>query len=549
MKKTVFIIFAVIVVALAVLAIHTQINPLNIVRKPVRNEVKIPMNDGISLSTTVFLPHGKKKIAAILVRTPYNKVTEEWMGRAFGLYGIAVIIQDVRGKFDSGGEYYPFINERADGLMTLRWIREQPWSNGIVAGWGGSYGGYTQWAIADSLNYIVPLLSGANLYDFLYPNGIFSLQSAFEWGFKNASTKLNTLSAERIKAGYKILPLSLADDSTIKDIPYINDWLSHEEYDSYWGSMNHRGIARSSVLSVAGWYDIFLKAQIEDFQVLNRKGNQDNRMIIGPWCHGSQGEFNEYGGTKKTGGPKKIFTYMVHRIKGNSNSLPSPLKDSRYNLFIMERNEYFGSDIWPPRETKMSPYYFGPGGYLTRQPYRLAGQLPFTYNPADPFPSYGGTALGDKVGPARQNDNLNRSDQLIFETGTLSDPLVLLGPVSATLWVSSDAACTDFYVCIQDVFPDGKIINIQEGGSKVKLTANKPEKKEISIWATGYQLNPGHKLRTTISSSWFPRFNRNLNNGLPIAVANNPVIARQTIYYGPEMASFINLPVFELKGK
>jgi uncharacterized protein len=549
MKKTLLIIIAVLVLAVTVFSLQTRINPLNIVKKPVRTDLKIPMNDGIPLSTTVFLPHGKKKFAAILVRTPYNKVGEEWLGRAFGLYGIAVVIQDTRGKYGSEGEYYPFINERADGLKTLRWIREQPWSNGIVAGWGGSYVGYTQWAISDSLDYIVPLLSGANLYDFLYPDGLFSLQSAFEWGFKNASPKLNTISADSMRAGYNFLPLFLADDTTIKDIPYINDWLAHEDYDSYWSSMDHRGIARSSVLSIAGWYDIFLKAQIRDFQALSGKGNQDNRMIIGPWCHGSQGEFNEYGGSKKTGGPKKIFTYMVQRIKGNGNSLPSPLKDTRYNLFIMERNEYFGTDVWPPRETKMIPYYLGPGGYFTRQPYTQTGQLPFTYDPADPFPSHGGTALGDKVGPARQNDNLSRSDQVVFETGSLSDPLVLLGPVSATLWVSSDAACTDFYVCIQDVFPDGKIINIQEGGSKVRLTTSKPEMKEISVWATGYQLNPGHKLRTTISSSWFPRFNRNLNNSLPIASANNPVLARQTIYFGPDMPSCINLPVIELKEK
>jgi len=547
MKKVIAIILGVIVLALVVLAIHAQINPVNIVLKPVKTEVTVTMKDGIDLGTTVFVPKGKKKFATILVRTPYDKYSEEWLGKAFGMYGIAVVIQDVRGKYTSGGEYYPFRNEREDGLETLRWIRKQSWSNGIVGGWGASYVGYTQWAISDSLDCMVPLLTGANLYDFFYPDSIFSLQSAFEWGLKTASRKLNVISADSITMGINHLPLTLADDAVIKDIPYINDWLKHERYDDYWWSMDHRGKARASVLCIAGWYDIFLKAQIEDFQKLQGDGNEKDRMVIGPWCHGSQGEINEYGGTKKMGSPRKIFSYMVRGIKGKQNSLKSPLRDTKYNLFIMERNEYYGSDVWPPRETSSIPYFLGPAGYIGPQPLTDSSHSSFTYDPSDPYPSYGGTALGDKVGPARQNNNIQRPDQVIFETPSMSEPLILLGPVSADLWISSNVQNTDFYVCLQDVFPDGKIINIQEGGVRTRLIPNVPEKKEISVWATGYQINEGHKLRVTVSSSWFPRFNRNLNNGTAIAGATDPVIARQTIYYGVGMPSCINLPVIKME--
>jgi putative CocE/NonD family hydrolase len=547
MKRALGIIGLVIVLAAAIIVIHAQINPINLIRKPLRAQVNIITNDSISLSTTVFVPRGKKKFPAMLVRTPYNKVAEEWMGRVFGIYGIAVVIQDVRGKYESQGEYYPFIHEREDGLKTLRWIKAQSWSNGTVAGWGGSYVGYTQWAISDSLDYVVPLLTGANIYDFLYPNGIFSLQSAFDWGLKNASSRLNDIPADRITTSFSHLPLSTADDSVLRDIPYINDWLVHENYDNYWNSMNFRGISKASVLSIAGWYDIFLKAQIEDFLELSGNGNSDNRMIIGPWCHGSQSEVNTYGGEKNTGSPRKIMSYMVKIIKGRSHPLPSPLKDNIFNLYIMERNEYFGSDVWPPRETRIVPYYFGPGGTLGVEPYPSPGRFSYTYDPLDPYHSFGGTALGEKIGPARQNSNISRTDQVVFEMPVSGKPVVLLGPVSAVLWISSDVKTTDFYVCLQDVFPDGKIINIQEGGAKVRLEGNKPEKKDISVWSTGYQVNPSHKIRVTISSSWFPRFNRNLNDGLPIAVAANPVVANQTIYYGPEMPSAINLPVLSIK--
>ncbi|MFC2125207.1 CocE/NonD family hydrolase [Bacteroidota bacterium] len=514
--------------------------------KPGKSEIEIIMPDDIALSTDVFIPKGGGKYPTILIRTPYNKENESWAGKAFGIKRVAVVIQDVRGKYESGGEFYPFINERKDGLQTLNWIREQPWSNGYVAGWGGSYVGYTQWAISDSLDFMVPMLTGADLYDLIYPDGLFSLQSAFTWGLTVASSIANTIPPEKIKDSFRILPLSIADDSTIHDIPFLNDWLSHETDDYYWRKMNHRGITKAPVLSIAGWYDIFLKSQIEDFQALQAQGHTDSRLIIGPLCHGSPGVENDYGGTKKTGNPMKMFLYAAKKVKGKKKSLPSPLKDKKYNLFIMERNEYFGSDVWPPRETRFIPYYIGPDNHFDPANCTSDGLLSYDYDPLDPFPSLGGTALGEKVGPAEQNDNINRSDQLSFETKNLDKPLILLGPITASLWLSSDTPCTDFIVCLQDVFPDGKIINIQEGGAKVQFDGDDPTRHEISVWATGYQLNTGHKLRVVITSSWFPRYNRNLNDCSPIADALSHTKTRQMVYYGTETPSSIILPVFDL---
>jgi uncharacterized protein len=508
-------------------------------------EVKIRMNDGVELATDLYLPKGKGKFPAVIIRTPYNKSSDAGTAKGFKMFGIAVVVQDVRGKNGSGGEFYPFVNERSDGLQTLRWIREQPWSNGLVAGWGGSYVGTTQWAICDSLDFMTPLLTGASLYDFVYPESLFSFHTAFLWGVINASSTANNIPVEKLKAIPMILPLSVADDSTIKDIPYLDDWLQHERYDDYWKTMNYRGLKTPPLISIAGWYDIFLKAQIEDFQSIEKRGKTENRIIIGPWCHGNQGEKNDYGGVKKTGKPTKIFMYAKNYLKGKDPKLASPLKDTKYNLFIMERNEYIGSDVWPPKETAFIPYYIGPGAYLGTSTYKQKGALEYIYSPSDPFPSIGGTILGVDVGPARQNSNADRKDQLVFEMPVNEKPLTLLGPVSATLWVSSDAECTDFIVGLQDVFPDGKIINIQEGGARVKFTGAQPQKTEVSVWATGYQLNKGHKLRVFISSSWFPRYNRNLNNCKPAFTGKEMVNASQKVYYSDEMPSSINLPIFE----
>ena len=519
--------------------------PSKVDNKKGRIEINLPMTDGVLLSTEIFLPGKKGKVPAVLVRTPYGKSSDEWMGKAFKLFGIAVVLQDVRGKYKSGGEFYPFMNERADGLQTLKWIREQPWSNGTVAGWGGSYVGFTQWAISDSLNFLTPLLTGANLYDFTFPDSLFSLHTAVVWGFQNASQTSNTIPPQKLVEAMKILPLSVSDDSTIKDIQFVNDWLLHEKYDSYWQKMNFRGITKSPLISIAGWYDIFLKTQIADFEALSANGNKGGRLIIGPFCHGNQGEKNEYGGQKKTGKPSLIYKYTKGYLKGKGLKLTSPFKDEKYNLFIMERNEYIGSNVWPPKETSTVPYYLGPSGYLGKMKYDGTGNLSYDYTPSDPYPSIGGTILGDAVGPARQNPNTDRKDQLVFEMNITNKPLALLGPVTATLWLSSDVPCTDFIVGIQDVFPDGKIINIQEGGAKVRFGSVQPEKKEISVWATGYQLNTGHKLRVIITSSWFPRFNRSLNSCEPIFSANVIVNAHQKIWFGGDTPSSVNLPVYK----
>ncbi len=515
--------------------------------KAENQEILIKMDDGVKLSTSVFVPRGRGPFPAVLVRTPYNKYGEEWLGQAFNIFQIAVVLQDTRGKYGSEGKFYPFINEREDGLATLRWIRSQPWSDGRVAGWGGSYVGYTQWAISDSLDFMTLLLTGSRIYDLTYPDSLFSLQTAFLWGTDNASDKLNKIDSTRRTKAILTLPITLADDSTIKDIDFFNDWIIHDRFDDYWKQMDFRGKSKAPVLSIAGWYDLFLNTQIADFQALgSSKDNPDSRLIIGPLAHGSLGEPNEYGGLKKTGKPTAIFKYLRRVIKGRRGALSYPLHNKRYNLFVMERNEYISSDVWPPEETEIKKYYLGPENIIASKPFEMNGSLSYTYDPADPFPSLGGTTLGKGVGPARQNPNVGRTDQIVFEMDAANEPLILLGPVSATLWVSSSAGCSDFFVGIQDVFPEGKIINIQEGGARLKFSNGIKKQADISVWATGYQLNPGHRLRVVISSGWFPRYNRSLNNCEPAATATIMNKAVQTLWYGPDNPSSVNLPVYTI---
>ena len=238
------------------------------------------------------------------------------MGKAFGMFGIAVVVQDVRGKLNQAVNFILLLMNVPMDCRLLRWIREQPWSDGTVAGWGGSYVGFTQWAISDSLNFLTPLLTGANLYDFAYPDSLFSLHTAVVWGFLNASQTTNKISPEKLAAAMKILPLSVSDDSTIKDIPFINDWLFHEKYDSYWQKMNFRGITKSPLISIAGWYDIFLKTQIDDFEALSENGNPDsrtdNRTLV-PWQPGREERIRRIEKDRKTFIDFQIYEKLSER--------------------------------------------------------------------------------------------------------------------------------------------------------------------------------------------------------------------------------------------
>ena len=508
-------------------------------------EVAIPMKDGTTLATDIYLPEINRPVPVILVRTPYNKDAVKGSAEKFLKNNIAVVSQDCRGRFKSGGAFYPFINEREDGLTTLKWIRAQKWSNGKIGGWGGSYVGYTQWAIADSLDVLTPHLTGASIYDLLYPDSLLSLQTAFNWGLVISAKQVDETLLKAIPKSYYILPLSSADDSVSYDVKFINDWIEHGQYDNYWKSQDHRRIINAPILSVAGWYDIFLKQQISDFQSLVIKGSPDNRLVIGPWCHGSQGIKKEYGGSGNTGKQEEIIgNFLINHLADPSHVIMvPPFTDKKYSLFIMERNDYFGSDVWPPKESKSTAYYIGKDNYLSAKGCPTKGTLQYTYIPDKPYLSAGGTGLGTNIGPALQNSNLERKDQLIFATPILKDPLTLLGDLSAVLYLSSDVECTDFFVCIQDVFPNGDIINIQEGGAKVHFSGHKIKKQEISVWSTGYELKQGHQLRVVITSGWFPRFNRSLNSCEPAFTAIRFMPANQTVHYGKDTPSHIILPV------
>ncbi len=511
----------------------------------------ISIGDSIKLATDVYLPDSIGQFPCILYLTPYGRENIKKEPEKFIEKGYAVVCQDIRGKFGSNGTFYPFKNDRSDGSKTIEWIREQSWSNGKICGWGGSYLGYTQWAVADQLDMISPIFTTANMYDALYPDGLMSLGLAFRWGLLVDSKTVNAISPEKMEQSYYYLPLSAADDSTLKNNPFTDDWLSHEYYDTYWGKIDHRGEYSMPVFAAAGWYDIFLMPQIMDFIALGSRRNSDSYLFIGPWAHGSfaaKVEFGDNADYGKVVAPvlnRLVDKYMLNR---KVDIIQPPFEEKPFHAFIMQRNEWYSFNQWPPIDVEFSNLNFGDNNSFLLES-NAGGKYTWNYDPSDPYPSLGGTIIGTDVGPAWQNNNIERKDQLAFVTNPVDSALILLGPINAELFVKTDVPSTDIVVCLQDVFPDGKILNIQEGGARIFSDPKAPEtrKVDISLWATGYQINPKHQIRVVVTSSWFPRFNRNLNSGEPLFKATNILKSTQTLFYGKDTPSRIILPVLDLE--
>jgi len=511
--------------------------------------VMVGMVDGVSLSTDIYLPKAGGKFPAALIRTPYNKAHPlgKTLGESLTAQGLAVVVQDCRGCFASEGGFYAFKNERKDGLDTLKWLRARPWCNRQIGGALGSYNSYTQLAIADEIDVVLDLVSCANMYALIYPGGLYSLETVHNWGFAMDSQKVGGVTPEVVKESYSTLPLGEASTKAYgKKNLFVEDCLKHEKYDAYWKKQDYKNISKATTFSFAGWYDIFLMGQIADFEALPPNAKSRSRLVIGPWAHGQHEIENDFGGLAAVGEFEQLsLKLLVASLKGEDpyGLFADPLKDAQYNFFIMERNEYFSSDVWPPRETYTTDYYLSAQGMLSTLAPTNSGSLEYVYNPADPYPSKGGTVLGTPAGQADQSANTNRTDQLVFDLPIGEGPLTLLGPIDARLFVETDAPGTDFLVLLQDVFPDGKVVNIQEGGAEYIPGEEKVGCLDFSVWATGYQFNPGHTLRAVVTSSWFPRFNRNLNTGEPAHSAQQMRKASQRLHFGKDYPSAIILPV------
>ena len=545
-----------------------------------RADVKIPMRDGVELAANVFLPKAEGRFPVVLARTPYGKGgTRGGEGHFYAARGYVYISQDCRGRGPSEGEWVPFVNEARDGKDTHQWILKQPWSNGTIGTTGGSYVGFTQWASApnagEHLKAMFPVVPLVDPYgDIAYVGGAFQISLMMGWGAGvSGKGDVRAWSNEDWQKAFRALPLCTWDTAIGAEVPYLRDWVAHPQFDDYWKQSTMRGRKKeitTPIYAVCGWYDLFAKSVFDHVNTVREKSPSEQarrhqHILMGPWIHGisRDGKVGEldFGKDSVVDLSAIRAEWFDHWLKGEKPGVEEwpPLR-----IFVMGRNQWRDEQQWPLERTEYTQYYFqsegsantlqGDGTLSTAKP---AGKEPadrFVYDPDDPVPTLGGCNLGKcPVGPHDQTRAEKRPDVLVFTSDELTSELEVTGPVKVVLYAASSAADTDWTAKLVDVWPDGRAINLCDGiiRARYRESADEPTpiepgkvyRYEIDLWVTSNAFLPGHKIRVEISSSNFPRFDRNPNTGHPFGADAELNKASQTVYHDAEHPSHVLLPV------
>lgn len=588
MKRTVRLTLGTLVSLALASVIAGAAQPYRVV---LEHDVPVRMRDGVTLRADVYRPDAPGKFPVLLERTPYNKANETKTGYEDAAHGYVVIIQDCRGRYASEGEWYPFKHESADGYDTVEWAASLPYSNGKVGMFGGSYVGATQMLTAIThpphLAGIFPIVTASNYHaNWTYQGGAFTQWFNESWtsglaqdtlnrrvaSETNAMRHVDTLPLER----YSLFPLPASPGRPGLEslAPYFLDWLEHPNYDDYWKQWSiEKDYSRIRVPAfyTGGWYDLFLGGTLRNYRGVKAHGGTEaaragQRLLIIVGGHaglGRQVGDVDFGAASVVDLNALMLRWYDYLLKGAQNGMA---QEKPVKYFVMGRNEWREAENWPPQGAHNTLYYLhsegkansalGNGALSAAKP----GQEPadqFVYDPSNPVPTIGGRLCCDSVhlepGARDQRPNEARSDVLVYSTPAFTHDFDVTGPVRLELYSSSTAVDTDFTAKLIDVAPDGFARNVTGGilRARYRNSMEKPEfmtpgqvyKLEIDMWATSNVFLAGHRLRLEVSSSNFPRFDRNLNTGESPETGSRWVKATNTVYHDAMHASALVLPV------
>jgi uncharacterized protein len=514
------------------------------------------MDDGVLLLADRWVARSRAHIPqpTVLVRSPYGR--SSFVGLVFGRLlaerGLQVLVQSVRGTFGSAGRFAPF-EERADGLATLRWLRQQPWHRDRIGMMGPSYLGLVQWAVAaeagDDLAALAIQVSASQFYDQTYAGGSISLENTASWmsiisaqegrfgplAINRAVRRLPPLMAE--------LPLSELDVRTTgAEVDWFREAFSSSgREDDYWRVRDYSPSVpevRAPVQFVGGWYDILLPWMLKDFAVLEAAGRHP-QLTIGPWSHTSPG-------LAARGHREGIAWLRAHLLDDDRLLRRSPVRI----LVTGEREGGGWRDLesWPPPGTGERRLWLGAGGALGEEPPAQDGGVTrYRYDPEDPTPSVGGPVLLARK-PVLDNRELeSRGDVLTFTTEPLPATVEAIGAVSAEIWVRSDAASFDLFTRVCDVAADEASWNVCDGLVRVTLDLGELDGDgaiavSVPLWPMGHRFADGHRIRLQISSGAYPRYARNPGTGEDPATADVLRAADIEVLHDREHASALQLP-------
>ncbi len=516
----------------------------------------------------------------VLIRSAYNRagMCDEYFPR----HGIAVVVQDCRGRYEGEGEFYPFVHEAADGEDTLAWIGSQSWCNGRIGMYGDSYLAATQFALGATGSPLLAALnprfmSGDCWRRAYYCDGAFSLGLTWSWLCFECASRVSHASAMRLFEVDKLLRtlplLSLDERSGAGVVPSYRDYVRRSRYDAGWHALNisHTfGQYRAPVLLTGGWYDYYPAETIRMFhglvsQAPNAELAGAHRLIIGPWTHGVNGasvlgevDFGEEALRENDATRRWLHGLLTGGVAAEFQAQPV-----RY--FTMGINRWRDARCWPPPGGSMVDFHLREGGRLSRD---AAGTTEgcdrYVHDPADPVPTVGGNhSIGPynpglyelaKPGPYDQGCIQMRPDVLTYRSDVLQEDTEVTGEVMLELFASTSACDTDFVAKLIDLHPDGRAMNITEGiirgrfreGIHIAPKLLEPGRVyafTIDLQVTSMVFKAGHRIGLIVCSSNFPLWDRNLNTGGDPATETRMVKAEQAIWHSAERGSRLRLRI------
>lgn len=582
----------------------SQRTELKVIRE--RN-VMVPMRDGVRLATDIFRPNVPGRFPVLVTRGPYGKDSyvenpnhSIWF---FPKHGYVVVSQDCRARFESEGDYYnPVFQEAQDGYDTVEWAARQPWSNGRVGTTGQSYLGATQYALATCnplpphLQVMAPVSASADFHQ----SWVYHTGGAMEWGWmvpyaihkgRNTLARHQRTELLPLMDGYVLppdnfaqplrdqwyahLPLNDWTNRLKEAAPYFQEYIDHEADGPYWWRVNllrHLESITVPMFHVSSWYDIFLEGALNGFQAMRERGGSDlarrsQKLLVGPWAHirpytaptsGETGDI-DFGPEARIELHEHLLRWFDYWLKDIDTGI---MNEPPVYLFVMGENRWRAEHEWPLARTHYTRYYFhsdGPAntrhgaGTLSTAPPGDEPADTYRYDPRNPVPTRGGNTLIIPQGVADQGSVEDRPDVLVYTSMPLERDMEVTGPIKVRLFAASSCVDTDFTAKLVDVRPDGYAQNLQDGIIRARYRTSASETSflkpgniyefVIDLWATSHVFHAGHRLRVEISSSNFPRFDRNPNTGAALGQDNRLEVANQTVLHSATYPSQIVLPI------
>ncbi len=560
----------------------------------VEKNVMVAMRDGVKLATDIYRTKDAQPSPILVARTPYNKNNSRFDFERFVKAGYVIIIQDVRGRYTSEGDFESYVFETNDALDLYDWINKQTWSNGKIGTFGGSYLGGTQTLPArenpSALKVMVPEITFSNTHEGTAYQGGAKVLHDLRW----IVSILPDLMERRRAHGEDVeSPKSIPDELSVlnglplashpyieKYAPFYKEWLKHPSAGPYWETRSpNSGYENMTVpaMHISGWYDIFVHGTLENYTSMRDKAGSElsrknQKLIMGPWTHMNfSGNFPEL-----TFGPKSSsqaidldgikLRWYNRWLKGIENGID---KEDPVMIFKMGINEWRTEKDWPLPDTKYQHFYLhskgkantlNGDGMLSREAPKKELSDTFTYDPMNPVPTLGGQVIlpgPNATGPRDQIEVEKRDDVLIYSTPVLEKAVEVTGNLKLKLFISSSAPDTDFTAKLVDVYPNGKAMLLSTGIRRVRyrnslekaelMEPGKVYEIEIDLLATSNVFLPGHRIRLEVTSSNFPQFNRNSNTGGDIATetADKYRSAKNIVLHDQQYPSSLILPIIE----